>query len=375
MRFRIGVHLGDVAEKDDGTVYGDGVNVAARLQALADGGGITVSDAVRGVVRGRVSARFVDRGEQQLKNIATPIHAFAIDLGGGEGPVRRAAAKGRPPAQRRRFRHRRRRVDRGARGLFVGRRQEMAQLAKALERARQGRGQILLLAGSGGMGKTRLAQEMAARAEHDGVPVHWGRCLEEPGAPPVLAVAPADPQLPARQRRPAAGRDARRRPGRHREHRSRGGRGLCKGAPPGRHRGGGHCAVALPAVRRGGRLLAPGRTALAPGADLRRPALGRRDIAAPVRLPGRGAGRQRLAADRHLPRHRVVAPAPAVRHARGAGALPGFPSHRAGRPERPRDGGIHRGRQRRIGAAPAWRMPSAHAPKGIRSSSRKRCAS
>src|SRR6185436_19942988 len=85
MRFRIGVHLGDVVEKEDGSVYGDGVNVAARLQALADPGGITVSDAVRGVVLGKVDARFVDGGEPPLKNIATPIHAFAIDLGASAG--------------------------------------------------------------------------------------------------------------------------------------------------------------------------------------------------------------------------------------------------------------------------------------------------
>ena len=54
MLFRIGVHLGDVIEKDDGTVYGDGVNIAARLQASGEPGGIAVSDAVQGVVRGRV---------------------------------------------------------------------------------------------------------------------------------------------------------------------------------------------------------------------------------------------------------------------------------------------------------------------------------
>ena len=76
MHFRIGVHLGDVIEKADGTVYGDGVNIAARLQALAEPGGIVVSDAVHGVVRGKVGAEFVDRGEQEVKNIAHPVRAF-----------------------------------------------------------------------------------------------------------------------------------------------------------------------------------------------------------------------------------------------------------------------------------------------------------
>ena len=78
MRFRIGVHMGDVIEKVDGTVYGDGVNIAARLEGLADPGGITVSDAVHGTVRGKVSASFVDQGEQQVKNIAHPVRAFKL---------------------------------------------------------------------------------------------------------------------------------------------------------------------------------------------------------------------------------------------------------------------------------------------------------
>ena len=76
MRFRIGVHLGDVMERSDGTVYGDGVNIAARLEALAEPGGITVSNAVQGAVRGKVEARFDDQGEQQVKNIANPVHAY-----------------------------------------------------------------------------------------------------------------------------------------------------------------------------------------------------------------------------------------------------------------------------------------------------------
>ena len=82
MRFRIGIHLGDVIEKGDGTVYGDGVNIAARLQALAETAGITVSDAVHGAVRGKVTASFVDQGEQTVKNIPHPVRAFAVQTTG-----------------------------------------------------------------------------------------------------------------------------------------------------------------------------------------------------------------------------------------------------------------------------------------------------
>ncbi len=78
MRFRIGIHLGDVIEKADGTVYGDGVNIAARLEGLAEPGGITVSESIRTAVKGRVSATFEDQGAQQVKNIAEPVRAFRI---------------------------------------------------------------------------------------------------------------------------------------------------------------------------------------------------------------------------------------------------------------------------------------------------------
>ena len=76
MRFRIGVHLGDVIEKADGTVYGDGVNIAARLEGMAEPGGIAVSEAVHCLLRGRVSANFEDQGEQQLKNIPEPVRLY-----------------------------------------------------------------------------------------------------------------------------------------------------------------------------------------------------------------------------------------------------------------------------------------------------------
>src|SRR3972149_622514 len=87
MRFRIGVHLGDIMEKPDGTVYGDGVNIAARLEGLAEPGGITVSDSVQGAVRGKVAASFIDQGEQQEKNIAHPVRAFRGDAGNSGRPI------------------------------------------------------------------------------------------------------------------------------------------------------------------------------------------------------------------------------------------------------------------------------------------------
>ena len=98
MRFRIGVHLGDVIEKADGTVYGDGVNIAARLEGLAEPGGITVSDPVQGAVRGKVTASFVDQGEQTVKNIAYPVHAFSVQAAAAP-PSPATPAVGAPGAQ------------------------------------------------------------------------------------------------------------------------------------------------------------------------------------------------------------------------------------------------------------------------------------
>jgi adenylate cyclase len=78
MLYRIGVHTGEIIEKADGTVYGDGVNVAARLEGLAKPGTVAVSDTVRSYVRGRVSADFEDLGEQRVKNIAEPVRAYCL---------------------------------------------------------------------------------------------------------------------------------------------------------------------------------------------------------------------------------------------------------------------------------------------------------
>ena len=77
IRFRIGVNLGDViVEEHD--IFGDGVNVAARLEALADPGGICISRVVRDQIRDKVTYAFEDMGEQALKNIARPVRVYRV---------------------------------------------------------------------------------------------------------------------------------------------------------------------------------------------------------------------------------------------------------------------------------------------------------
>ena len=77
MTFRIGVNLGDVIE-EDGRIYGDGVNVAARLESLAETGGIRISGNVYNYVENKVPFRFEDQGEQSVKNIDKPIQVYRV---------------------------------------------------------------------------------------------------------------------------------------------------------------------------------------------------------------------------------------------------------------------------------------------------------
>ncbi len=79
--FRIGVNLGDVIVQDD-DVYGDGVNVAARLEGLAVAGGVIISGTVHEHIKGKLDLGFDDLGLQEVKNIAEPVHAYQIRLQG-----------------------------------------------------------------------------------------------------------------------------------------------------------------------------------------------------------------------------------------------------------------------------------------------------
>jgi adenylate cyclase len=78
IEYRIGVHLGDVVEEADGDLMGDGVNIAARIESVADPGGICLSEDAWRQVRDKVKETFVDRGEKALKNIARPVRIYAL---------------------------------------------------------------------------------------------------------------------------------------------------------------------------------------------------------------------------------------------------------------------------------------------------------
>jgi TolB-like protein/class 3 adenylate cyclase len=77
MRFRIGIHVGDIIVQGD-NLFGDAVNIAARLEALAESGGICVSGSARDYIGTKLPVEFVDLGQQQVKNIAQPIKAYRI---------------------------------------------------------------------------------------------------------------------------------------------------------------------------------------------------------------------------------------------------------------------------------------------------------
>src|SRR5689334_23458982 len=89
VEFRIGLNVGDIII-DDKDIYGDGVNIAARLEALAAPGGICVSRVVRDQVRDKLAFSFEDMGEQQVKNIARPVRVHRILLGETLGGARSA---------------------------------------------------------------------------------------------------------------------------------------------------------------------------------------------------------------------------------------------------------------------------------------------
>src|SRR3979409_2004573 len=91
IEFRIGIHVGDIII-DDSDIFGDGVNIAARLEGIAEPGGVCVSDDAHRQIRGKIDIAFDDIGEQTLKNIAEPMRAWRMRLDGEAAPAIRTGS-------------------------------------------------------------------------------------------------------------------------------------------------------------------------------------------------------------------------------------------------------------------------------------------
>jgi predicted ATPase/class 3 adenylate cyclase len=150
--FRVGVHLGDVLEKPDGSIYGDGVNISARLQALCEPGSVMISQAVNAAVASRIRNHFEDAGEHAVKNIADPVRAFRRRVeAGAVSPAVAVAQSGNPKPF----------TPPGALPSLVGREEDLAALDHLLAQHRH-----VTVLGAGGIGKTSLALA-AAHARRD----------------------------------------------------------------------------------------------------------------------------------------------------------------------------------------------------------------
>jgi adenylate cyclase len=80
IEYRVGIHLGDVVEESDGDLMGDGVNIAARLEGVAQPGAICLSEQAYWQVKGRLDLKVIDLGPTELKNIAEPIRVYSLDV-------------------------------------------------------------------------------------------------------------------------------------------------------------------------------------------------------------------------------------------------------------------------------------------------------
>jgi adenylate cyclase len=100
LELRIGIHIGDVVVHPDGDVLGETVNIAARLEGIAQPGGICLSEDAYRQIRDRLPARFQDLGEQQLKNIVHPLRVYAMQIGDHDDRIQAPAEASKPGISR-----------------------------------------------------------------------------------------------------------------------------------------------------------------------------------------------------------------------------------------------------------------------------------
>jgi tetratricopeptide (TPR) repeat protein len=162
---RVGVSVGDVIW-ENADCFGITVIEATRLCEAAEGGQILAADLVRAMARGRGGYKFEPAGSLALKGLPEPVPTIAVPWGGI------TAEEALPPA-----------LAAAAGGFFVGRVAELETLAAAWKQASAGSLRAVMVAGEPGVGKTRLAFELARRVHEDGGTVAYGRCEEELDVP------------------------------------------------------------------------------------------------------------------------------------------------------------------------------------------------
>jgi class 3 adenylate cyclase/tetratricopeptide (TPR) repeat protein len=164
VQVRIGLNTGEVIQ-EEADLFGEAVNAAARIAAKAKGGQILVSETVRGVMGRAKDVELVDRGRFRLKGFPERWRLFEVVW--QEEAAAAPALLERTP--------------------FVGREVERAELRRCLDQAARGQGALVMIGGEPGVGKTRLAEELAAEARQRGMLSLAGHCYEMEGAPPYIA--------------------------------------------------------------------------------------------------------------------------------------------------------------------------------------------
>jgi tetratricopeptide (TPR) repeat protein len=163
VRVRIGLNTGEVIQ-EEADLFGEAVNAAARIAAKAKGGQILVSETVRGVMGRAKDVELVDRGRFRLKGFPERWRLFEVVW--HEEATAAPALLERTP--------------------FVGREAERAELRRLLDQTVRGQGALVMIGGEPGVGKTRLAEELAAEARQRGLLSLTGHCNEMEGTLPYI---------------------------------------------------------------------------------------------------------------------------------------------------------------------------------------------